>query len=83
LQLTTYGIFDEERKASRDSINPKFFLRNYLCQTAIDTAEQGITSGYVVLELNTQPIDEFLKGFPLYLALGMICGVKCAFFLAW
>ncbi|KAF8118153.1 hypothetical protein N665_0006s0146 [Sinapis alba] len=32
---------DEERKARMDSVNPKYILRNYLCQSAIDAAEQG------------------------------------------
>ncbi|CAA7039883.1 unnamed protein product [Microthlaspi erraticum] len=34
-------ISDEERKAGMDSVNPKYILRNYLCQSAIDAAEQG------------------------------------------
>lgn len=32
---------DEERKARMDSVNPKYILRNYLCQSAIEAAEQG------------------------------------------
>mgnify|MGYP006889212886 CR=1 FL=1 len=32
---------DEVRKANMDSVNPKYILRNYLCQMAIDAAEQG------------------------------------------
>ncbi|CAN8256504.1 unnamed protein product [Cochlearia groenlandica] len=34
-------ISDEERKATMDSVNPRYILRNYLCQSAIDAAEQG------------------------------------------
>ncbi|KAG7609017.1 Uncharacterized protein family UPF0061 [Arabidopsis suecica] len=34
-------VSDEERKARMDSVNPKYILRNYLCQSAIDAAEQG------------------------------------------
>lgn len=40
-ELVASGISDEERKASMDSTNPKYVLRNYLCQSAIDAAEQG------------------------------------------
>ena len=40
-QLMASGVTDEERKASMDSVNPKYILRNYLCQSAIDLAEQG------------------------------------------
>ncbi|XVE60075.1 hypothetical protein DITRI_Ditri05aG0097500 [Diplodiscus trichospermus] len=40
-ELVASGISDEERKASMDSVNPKFVLRNYLCQSAIDAAELG------------------------------------------
>lgn len=41
LQLSTTGVSDEERKISMNSINPKYILRNYLCQSAIDAAEKG------------------------------------------
>jgi len=59
LQLTTSGISDEERKASMDSINPKFVLRNYLCQTAIDAAEQGDYSEVRrLLKVMQKPYDE-------------------------
>ncbi|KAM0002209.1 putative protein adenylyltransferase SelO [Helianthus debilis subsp. tardiflorus] len=40
-ELSRSGVSDEERKASMNSVNPKFILRNYLCQSAIDMAEQG------------------------------------------
>lgn len=40
-ELSTTGISDEERKVSMNSVNPKYILRNYLCQIAIDAAEQG------------------------------------------
>ncbi|KAL6976720.1 hypothetical protein U1Q18_025506 [Sarracenia purpurea var. burkii] len=40
-ELSASGILDEERKALMDSVNPKYIPRNYLCQSAIDAAEQG------------------------------------------
>nr|XP_027092172.1 uncharacterized protein LOC113712772 [Coffea arabica] len=40
-ELSSSGISDEERKASMNSVNPKYVLRNYLCQSAIDAAEMG------------------------------------------
>lgn len=40
-QLTAEEVPDEARKASMDLVNPKYILRNYLCQMAIDAAEQG------------------------------------------
>ncbi|KAL6592669.1 hypothetical protein ACP70R_049344 [Stipagrostis hirtigluma subsp. patula] len=40
-ELVESGISDEERKAAMNSVNPKYILRNYLCQSAIDAAEQG------------------------------------------
>lgn len=58
-ELTTSGISDEERKASMNSINPKFVLRNYLCQTAIDAAEQGDYSEVRrLLQVMQKPYDE-------------------------
>ncbi|KAG9142931.1 hypothetical protein Leryth_006205 [Lithospermum erythrorhizon] len=40
-EVSTSRISDEQRKASMNSVNPKYILRNYLCQSAIDAAEQG------------------------------------------
>ncbi|KAJ8759941.1 hypothetical protein K2173_010797 [Erythroxylum novogranatense] len=50
---------DEQRKAQMDSVNPKYVLRNYLCQTAIDAAEMG-DFGEVrrLLKLIKRPFDE-------------------------
>ncbi|KAL5765082.1 hypothetical protein ACOSQ2_017676 [Xanthoceras sorbifolium] len=58
-ELSSTGISDEERKVSMDSVNPKYVLRNYLCQSAIDAAEQG-DFGEVrrLLKLIERPYDE-------------------------
>ena len=39
-----------ERKAAMDAVNPKYVLRNYLAQQAIDQAEQGDLSGVHALQ---------------------------------
>lgn len=42
-----------------DSVNPKYVLRNYLCQSAIDAAEQGDYSEVRrLLKLVENPYDE-------------------------
>ncbi|OMO94240.1 hypothetical protein CCACVL1_06092 [Corchorus capsularis] len=58
-ELVASGISDEERKASMDSVNPKYVLRNYLCQSAIDAAELG-DFGEVrrLLKVMERPYDE-------------------------
>ncbi|KAL6200701.1 hypothetical protein ACLB2K_030482 [Fragaria x ananassa] len=58
-ELSASGIPDEERKASMNAVNPKYVLRNYLCQSAIDAAEQG-DFGEVqrVLKVMERPFDE-------------------------
>lgn len=59
MQLAASGISDEQRKIQMDSVNPKYVLRNYLCQTAIDSAELG-DFGEVrrLLKLMERPYDE-------------------------
>ncbi|XP_031112933.1 uncharacterized protein LOC116016701 [Ipomoea triloba] len=58
-ELSTSGISDEERKASMDSVNPKYVLRNYLCQSAIDAAEQGdFAEVRQLLKVMERPYDE-------------------------
>jgi uncharacterized protein YdiU (UPF0061 family) len=50
---------DVERRARMNQVNPKFVLRNYVAQLAIDAAEQG--DGSVVnelLEVLRRPFDE-------------------------
>lgn len=59
LQLACSEISDDERKASMDSVNPKYVLRNYLCQSAIDIAEQGdFREVRNLLKLMSRPYDE-------------------------
>ncbi|XP_060196677.1 uncharacterized protein LOC132625995 [Lycium barbarum] len=58
-ELSTSGVSDEERKASMNSVNPKYILRNYLCQSAIDAAEQGdFREVRRLLKLMQHPFDE-------------------------
>lgn len=59
IQLSASGTSDEERKASMNCVNPKYILRNYLCQSAIDAAEQG-DFGEVrnLLKVMERPFDD-------------------------
>ena len=64
--LTRYGqrvlrdeTADEERRRAMDAVNPKYVLRNYLAQLAIDKAEKGDFSMVnELLELLRHPYDE-------------------------
>lgn len=40
-RLTASGISDADRRTAMNAVNPKYVLRNYLAQLAIDKAEQG------------------------------------------
>ncbi|XP_024983885.1 uncharacterized protein LOC112519822 isoform X1 [Cynara cardunculus var. scolymus] len=58
-ELSAIGVPDEERKASMNSVNPKYILRNYLCQSAIDMAEQGdFREVRRLLKVMERPYDE-------------------------
>ncbi|KAL6527770.1 hypothetical protein OROMI_029581 [Orobanche minor] len=58
-ELSASGISNEERKTSMDSVNPKYVLRNYLCQSAIDAAEQGdFQEVRRLLKVISQPYNE-------------------------
>ncbi len=53
---------DAERKAKMDTVNPKYVLRNYMAQVAIDAADEG---NYTVIEelhaLLKKPYDEQME----------------------
>jgi len=58
-RLQDDGRDDAERRAAMNAVNPKYVLRNYLAQLAIDKAEAGDDSEVVkLLELLRRPYDE-------------------------
>ena len=58
-RVQSSGIADAERIKSMNAANPKYVLRNYLAQLAIDKAEQGDFSMVnELLELLRHPYDE-------------------------
>ncbi|KAK2405728.1 protein adenylyltransferase SelO [Trifolium repens] len=58
-ELSTSDTSDDQRKILMDMVNPKYILRNYLCQTAIDAAEIG-DFGEIrrLLKIVEHPFDE-------------------------
>ncbi|KAL5983367.1 hypothetical protein ACLOJK_017451 [Asimina triloba] len=60
-ELASCGVSDRQRKVAMDSINPKYVLRNYLCQSAIEAAEQGdYQEVRRLLKVMERPYDEQL-----------------------
>ncbi|HET8818541.1 MAG TPA: YdiU family protein [Xanthomonadaceae bacterium] len=58
-RLGQEGTEPGARRARMDQANPKFVLRNYLAQQAIDQAEAGDASGVrALLEVMRRPYDE-------------------------
>lgn len=57
--LRASGIADEERRSRMLRVNPKYVLRNYLAQLAIDRAEQGdYALVNELLDVLRRPYDE-------------------------
>ena len=57
--LRNQGISDEKRKKQMNQVNPKYVLRNYLAQLAIDSADQGDLSMLYDLEkMLKNPYDD-------------------------
>lgn len=58
-RVLTAGIKDVDRKKKMDAVNPKYVLRNYMAQLAIDKAETGDYSLVAeMLEMLRRPYDE-------------------------
>ncbi len=59
LRLRAEGSIDAERKRAMDRVNPKYVLRNYLAQVAIDQAQQhDYAEVQRLLEILRHPFDE-------------------------
>ena len=59
IRLQSEGSHDAERKQQMDGVNPKYILRNYLAQTAIEKAQNGDFSEIArLLSVLEKPFDE-------------------------
>ncbi|MDD5273187.1 MAG: YdiU family protein [Methylovulum sp.] len=58
-RVRTDAVPDDVRRQRMNAVNPKYVLRNYLAQLAIDQAEQGdFSKVHELLELLRHPYDE-------------------------
>ena len=58
-RLRVEGSVDAERRTAMNAVNPKYILRNYLAQTAIEQAQNGDFSGVTRLQaVLARPFDE-------------------------
>ena len=58
-RLQADGLPEQQKREKMNAVNPKYVLRNYLAQLAIDKAEQGDFSGVnELLEVLRHPYDE-------------------------
>ena len=58
-RLQTESIPDSERKSQMNAVNPKYVLRNYMSQLAIDKADEGDYTGIDELyQLLKQPYED-------------------------
>jgi serine/tyrosine/threonine adenylyltransferase len=58
-RLVALGIDDDDRRTAMNGVNPKYVLRNYLAQLAIDAAEAGDPSMISeLLDVLRRPYDE-------------------------
>lgn len=57
--ITEHGVDEERRKSVMNATNPKYVLRNYIAQLAIDKAEQGdFSMVHELLDVFRKPYDE-------------------------